>query len=279
MVFSYPGFQAWSRRLRGSTSTVRWWRTSHSTICCRRPNSTGSAPRCRRSSCTCVRSATRSTRSSGCCGWWRRSHETSAPSCSRCSPRGGWCTSHSTSSRRWAPPALHNVAGYCTAPHDTAPHCTAPWAKSWDLSYVTEYTVLLCLCWGETSPGFIWWLTNMYKYNNYTSGHLGTQSSQWDIFRWDSWLSVSVGHVVGCVVTGDTVGRACQVMLACFDVFTMWDDEYDRLQGQLRDIVKKMRSEHIKMVWRVNPAHKRLQGRLDQIRKYVAPTQHTTHGL
>lgn len=59
-----------------------------------------------------------------------------------------------------------------------------------------------------------------------------------------------------------------QVMASCFDVFSAWDDEYDKLQGMLRDLVKKKREEHLRMVWRVNPAHKRLQGRLDHMRKY-----------
>lgn len=58
-----------------------------------------------------------------------------------------------------------------------------------------------------------------------------------------------------------------QVMSACFEVFGAWDDEYDKLQGLLRDIVKKKREEHLKMVWRVNPAHRRLQARLDHMRK------------
>lgn len=58
-----------------------------------------------------------------------------------------------------------------------------------------------------------------------------------------------------------------RVMVACFEVFSSWDDEYDKLQGLLRDIVKKKREEHMKMVWRVNPAHKRLQGRLENMRK------------
>ena len=58
-----------------------------------------------------------------------------------------------------------------------------------------------------------------------------------------------------------------KVISACFDVFSTWDDEYDKLQGLLRDIVKKKREEHLRMVWRVNPAHKRLQGRLDHMRK------------
>ncbi|KAL3873221.1 hypothetical protein ACJMK2_036362 [Sinanodonta woodiana] len=59
-----------------------------------------------------------------------------------------------------------------------------------------------------------------------------------------------------------------KVMSACFEVFTTWDDEYDKLQGLLRDLVKKKREEHLRMVWRVNPAHKRLQARLDHMRKF-----------
>ncbi|XP_052769398.1 cytoplasmic dynein 1 heavy chain 1-like isoform X2 [Mya arenaria] len=59
-----------------------------------------------------------------------------------------------------------------------------------------------------------------------------------------------------------------KVISACFDVFSTWDDEYDKLQGLLRDLVKKKREEHLRMVWRVNPAHKRLQGRLDHMRKF-----------
>lgn len=48
-----------------------------------------------------------------------------------------------------------------------------------------------------------------------------------------------------------------KVMSSCFEVFTTWDDEYDKLQGLMRDIVKKKRDEHLKMMWRVNFAHKR----------------------
>ena len=58
-------------------------------------------------------------------------------------------------------------------------------------------------------------------------------------------------------------------MAACFEVFRTWDDEYEKLQGLLRDIAKKLRNEHLKTAWRIIPAHKRLQARLDQIRKYV----------
>ncbi|GAB6020623.1 Dynein heavy chain, cytoplasmic [Chamberlinius hualienensis] len=59
-----------------------------------------------------------------------------------------------------------------------------------------------------------------------------------------------------------------KVMMACFEVFSIWDDEYDKFNGLLRDIGKKKRDEHMKMVWRVNPAHKRLQARMDHMRKF-----------
>lgn len=55
--------------------------------------------------------------------------------------------------------------------------------------------------------------------------------------------------------------------MSSFEIFTAWDDEYDKLQGLLRDILKKKKEENLKMAWRVNHAHKRLQARLDQIRK------------
>lgn len=59
-----------------------------------------------------------------------------------------------------------------------------------------------------------------------------------------------------------------RVMNQCFEVFSCYDDEYDKLQGLLRDIVKKKRDEHLKMVWRVSPAHKKLQQRMDHMRKF-----------
>ena len=65
------------------------------------------------------------------------------------------------------------------------------------------------------------------------------------------------------------VELACvQVMASCFEIFSTWDDEYDKLQGLLRDIVKK-KKEDMKLAWKVNPTHKRLQARLDQMRKSV----------
>ena len=59
-----------------------------------------------------------------------------------------------------------------------------------------------------------------------------------------------------------------KVMTQCSEVFTAWDDEYDKLQGLMRDIVKKKRDEHLKMVWRVNFSHKRLQERMSYMVKF-----------
>jgi len=59
-----------------------------------------------------------------------------------------------------------------------------------------------------------------------------------------------------------------KVMSQCHEVFTTWDDEYDKLQGLMRDIVKKKRDEHLKMVWRVNFSHKRLQERMQHMVKF-----------
>ena len=57
-----------------------------------------------------------------------------------------------------------------------------------------------------------------------------------------------------------------KVMANCFEVFSTWDDEYDKLQGLMRDIVKKKRDEHLKMVLRVNFSHKRLQVNLNSLK-------------
>ncbi|XP_078728003.1 cytoplasmic dynein 1 heavy chain 1-like isoform X1 [Lampetra fluviatilis] len=59
-----------------------------------------------------------------------------------------------------------------------------------------------------------------------------------------------------------------KVMVVCFEVFQTWDDEYEKLQVLLRDIVRRQRDEHLRMVWRITPAHRRLQARLEQMRKF-----------
>uniref|UniRef100_A0A3Q2D1J2 Dynein, cytoplasmic 1, heavy chain 1 n=1 Tax=Cyprinodon variegatus TaxID=28743 RepID=A0A3Q2D1J2_CYPVA len=59
-----------------------------------------------------------------------------------------------------------------------------------------------------------------------------------------------------------------KVMVACFEVFQTWEDEYEKLQVLLRDIVKRKREENLKMVWRLSPAHRKLHSRLDHMRRF-----------
>jgi len=65
-----------------------------------------------------------------------------------------------------------------------------------------------------------------------------------------------------------SVSLCLQVMVACFEVFQTWEDEYEKLQVLLRDIVKRKREENLKMVWRLSPAHRKLQSRLDHMRRF-----------
>ncbi len=51
-------------------------------------------------------------------------------------------------------------------------------------------------------------------------------------------------------------------------MFNTWDDEYEKVQNLLRDLVKKKREENVKMTWRISPAHKQLQARMDRMRKF-----------
>lgn len=69
-------------------------------------------------------------------------------------------------------------------------------------------------------------------------------------------------------LTGQTFPLCLQVMVACFEVFQTWEDEYEKLQVLLRDIVKRKREENLKMVWRLSPAHRKLQSRLDHMRRF-----------
>jgi dynein heavy chain 1 len=59
-----------------------------------------------------------------------------------------------------------------------------------------------------------------------------------------------------------------QLMNSCFEVFSAWDDEYDKLSALMRDISKKKREEQMKLTWRITPPHKKLQARLEQMRKF-----------
>ena len=44
-----------------------------------------------------------------------------------------------------------------------------------------------------------------------------------------------------------------QVMAACFEIFSTWDDEYDKLQGLLRDIVRK-KKEYMMLAASASPS-------------------------
>ena len=59
-----------------------------------------------------------------------------------------------------------------------------------------------------------------------------------------------------------------RIMTSCLEIFNTWDDEYEKLLNLLREMAKKKREDPIKMVWRANPAHKKLQARLDQMKKF-----------
>lgn len=59
-----------------------------------------------------------------------------------------------------------------------------------------------------------------------------------------------------------------RVIAACTKVFTTWENEYDKLQALLREMVKKQREGRIKLTWRVNLAHKRLQTRMENMKSF-----------
>lgn len=58
-----------------------------------------------------------------------------------------------------------------------------------------------------------------------------------------------------------------QVMSRTAEVFTAWDEEYDRLGGQLRDIAKRKRDEVIKIGYRLG-AHRKLQERMNTLKEF-----------
>lgn len=58
-----------------------------------------------------------------------------------------------------------------------------------------------------------------------------------------------------------------QIMSQCGGVFQVWDDEYDRFTGLLRDMSKKKREETLKFTWRANTAHKKLQERVSRMKE------------
>lgn len=59
-----------------------------------------------------------------------------------------------------------------------------------------------------------------------------------------------------------------RVILNCSEVFRTWADEWDKLYTLMRDIVKKKRDEHAKMSWKMDLAHKRLEIRMEEMRRF-----------
>lgn len=59
-----------------------------------------------------------------------------------------------------------------------------------------------------------------------------------------------------------------RVILACTKVFTTWENEYEKLQGLLREVSKKYREGRSKISWRTNLAHQRLQNRMENMKSF-----------
>ncbi len=58
-----------------------------------------------------------------------------------------------------------------------------------------------------------------------------------------------------------------QVMTRCNNVFTTYENEFERFMVQLREMTKKKRDESLKFSWRVNTAHKKLQDRIYRMKE------------
>jgi dynein heavy chain 1 len=59
-----------------------------------------------------------------------------------------------------------------------------------------------------------------------------------------------------------------RIVKACDDVFATWDDEYERLANLVRDVRRAVRANDVRMAWRVSLSHKKLQQRLDQMKRF-----------
>ena len=85
--------------------------------------------------------------------------------------------------------------------------------------------------------------------------------------KWEKQIGVHMYVVVDGCINHFCVPTPCQVVSSTALVFASWDDEYDKLQQILRDMAKKKHYDSLKTMWRVNPSHKKLQARLDNMRK------------
>jgi dynein heavy chain 1 len=59
-----------------------------------------------------------------------------------------------------------------------------------------------------------------------------------------------------------------KIVTDCNSVFQAWDEEHEKLINLLRDLVRKKRDDSIKMLWRAQLHHKKLQTRLEQLQKF-----------
>lgn len=59
-----------------------------------------------------------------------------------------------------------------------------------------------------------------------------------------------------------------RIVKACDDVFATWDEEYERLSAQIRDVRRAARANDVRMAWRVSLSHKKLQQRLDHMKRF-----------
>ena len=50
-------------------------------------------------------------------------------------------------------------------------------------------------------------------------------------------------------------------------VFSTWEDEYEKLIGMVKEIVKKKRDDSLKINWQLGLSHKQLQSRLEFLKK------------
>ena len=57
------------------------------------------------------------------------------------------------------------------------------------------------------------------------------------------------------------------IIKACREVFSAWEEEYEKFTTLLRDLMKKKRDESMKFHFRFNLAHKKLETRLNQMKE------------
>ncbi|CAF3632269.1 unnamed protein product, partial [Adineta steineri] len=61
-----------------------------------------------------------------------------------------------------------------------------------------------------------------------------------------------------------------QILNECMEIFSLWDEEYEKFQILLRDMTKKNASnaQQLKQAWKITPEHKKLQTRLEHIKQF-----------